>query len=193
MAFEYIADFLKNYRHLGQERLSNGTLLVGKAPHIAPEAWLHRVFPPLTKKELGLLEKKLGEGIPPSYRQFLLHCNGLGVFNTTLSLDGLRSNYKRTGKDASGQPFDILTPNTLEKPDDTNDLFIIGGYDWDGSKLCIRRSDEKVFVLKTDTGALQSGWSNFDAMLSSELKRLRTLFDSSGREKDSSQSTLPPF
>ena len=192
MPFEYITDFLKNYRQLGQKKLPNGTLLVGRAPHIAPEAWLHRVFAPLAEKELGFLEKQLGESIPPSYRRFLLHSNGLAVFNTTLSMDGLRSNYKRTGNDASGQPFDIVTPNTTEKPDDADGLFFIGGYDWDGSKLCIRRSDEKVFVREAGTGALQSGWKNFDAMLSSELKRLKALFDSSGREVDSQQSTLPP-
>ena len=185
---EYLIDFLDEYRHLGQKTLSNGATLIGKAPHIAAEAWLHHMYAPLSEHDIELIEQQLNQGIPCSYKKFLSAGNGLNIFNTTLSLYGLRSNYNRNELDV-WQPFDLIIANTTEKPKGANDLFIIGAYDWDGSKLCIHQDDEQVFVIDNDNEFV-CRWKDFDTMLSSELKRLQLLFDSEGKECNPLQSTV---
>src|ERR1700744_5011257 len=110
-----ILEILKGYSKLGEKLLENGTLLIGRAPHIAPQAWLHRIYSPLLEDDIVTLEKSLKIDIPISYKKFLSISNGLGVFNTTIAFYGLRNNYRRNVIDV-WQPFDILTPNILERP-----------------------------------------------------------------------------
>jgi hypothetical protein len=38
--FEEVKIVLLNYQHLGMETSENGTLLIGRAPHVASQAWL---------------------------------------------------------------------------------------------------------------------------------------------------------
>ena len=72
---------LKSFEKFEIEYQQNGTLLIGKAPHIAKLAWLHRIFKGLTDIELTQLESELGRTIPVSYKNFLKQTNGLQLFN----------------------------------------------------------------------------------------------------------------
>jgi len=182
---------LKSYAYLGEEKHDDGTLLFAKAPHIAPQAWLHCIYAPLNDKDIHVLEKETGQEVPNAYKNFLKISNGLSVFNTALSLFGKRGNYKHL-VDAVWQPFDLGLPNTYEKPSNANDnIFIIGCYDWDGSYLYMDKSDDSVHLCKTDDIKSLYEWKSFENMLYSEIQRLVELFDNEGQEKDSNKSTLP--
>jgi len=184
-------DILKSYNCLGERHLEDGTLLIGHAPHIAPQAWLHCIYPPLSDKELCDLENELNESMPDSYRLFLKNTNGLNVFNTTFNLYGLRKNYKRDVVSV-WQPFDILTPNRLERPGNAKRNFLfIGSYNWDGSLLYIDRNFGNVHVCNRDDSTSLFQWANFDEMLDSEIKRVVTLFDDKGKTYNEDKSTLP--
>ncbi|HWB93839.1 MAG TPA: SMI1/KNR4 family protein [Puia sp.] len=182
---------LKSYSYLGEMKADNGTLLIGKAPHIAPLAWLHRIFAPLTNAQIDGLGIKLGMNIPSSYRNFLKHSNGLGVFNTNLCLYGLRTINNRT-IEASYQPFDILDVNVLERPMNSKNSFLyIGSYSWDLSRLYIDADTNKVYLSSSrDNATPKYEWINFDTMLETEIKRIITLFDDKG-VKVIKGSTLP--
>jgi hypothetical protein len=185
-----ILRFLDKYRRLGEKRLGNGTYLIGQAPHIAPNAWLHSIYPGLSLDEIKKLESILNRAIPDVYRSFLEKSNGLKVFNTTFCLDGLRRNYSRNFGDV-WQPFDIRTPNMSERPKNAADhFFFIGGYDWDGSLLYIDTRTEKVHLCHNDATSLYE-WDGFEIMLKSEVLRIMNLFDNQGKELDPSISTLP--
>ncbi len=186
-----ILDIVKQYRYLGERQLEDGTLLIGRAPHIAPHAWLHSIYPPLKKLEIEELESKMSSIIPNDYKEFLEVSNGLKVFNTTFSLDGLRKNFKR-GIDDVWQPFSIITPNTLERPENSRkSFFFIGGYDWDGYLLYIDSDTNKVHLCNGENATSLFHWKNFEAMLESEINRLIKLFDKEGRELNPEASTLP--
>ena len=186
-----VFELLRKYKYLGERILEDGTLLIGKAPHIAPLAWLHSIYPALKSNEIEFLETKLGTSISLDYKRFLTSSNGLGVFNTTFSLYGLRRNYNRTIDDV-WQPFNIITPNTLEKPDNAKRTdFIIGGYDWDGSRLYIDTETNVVHLCDREDITTLYRWESFDKMLESEIHRLVKLFDSEGKEIDETKSTLP--
>ncbi|MGZ3759793.1 MAG: SMI1/KNR4 family protein [Mucilaginibacter sp.] len=186
-----ILNFLNSYRLLGEKRLENGTYLIGKAPHIAPNAWLHSIYSGLNLNEIKELEKVLDKPIPDCYRSFLEKSNGLKIFNTTFCLDGLRRSFSRGFEDV-WQPFDIRTPNMSERPKNAIDcFFFIGGYDWDGSLLYIDIQTQKVHLCHRDNAASLYEWNDFEAMLESEILRIINLFDSQGKEIDSRISTLP--
>ena len=185
-----VLEILKSYHHLGDKLLQNGTLLIGKAPHIAPEAYLHAIYKSLTETEIIETEKILKQTIPDDYREFLTVSNGLNIFNTTLSLYGRRTNYSRSMDEI--QPFDLEIPNSYEKPPNADkNIFIVGSYDWDGSYLYIDKNDHTVHLCRRENAGSLFQWKNFADMLLSETNRLIKLFDKNGKEIDSSKSTLP--
>lgn len=182
---------LFEYDRLGEEQAMNGTLLIGRAPHIAPLAWLHSIYPPLSENQLRQIEHSIKISIPKQYRMFLSTTNGLNFFNTTLSLYGLRSNFKRNIQDV-WQPFDIVAPNTIEKPlNAAKDDFIIGTYDWDGSYVYIDSKFERVHLCHRENSTSLYSWESFDAMLELEINRLIRLFDDKGKTFHEEKSTLP--
>ena len=186
-----ILKFLDIYRLFGEKRLKNGTYLIGQAPHIAPNAWLHSIYPGLNLNEIKELENILDKPIPECYRSFLEKSNGLKIFNTTFCLDGLRRSYSR-GLDDVWQPFDIRLPNISERPKNAEDFFFfIGGYDWDGSLLYIDTHTEKVHLCHRDNAISLFEWNGFELMLESEILRIINLFDTQGKEINPRISTLP--
>ena len=178
-------------KNLGERTLDNGTRLVGHIPHVAEEARLHLVFAPLTSQDIDYIENQLGLGIPNDLRMFYSYHNGLSLFSGSLSIDGLRRNYNRTGDDV-WQPFDILVANKFESPDDlSNSCFLIGGYRQDGSRLYIDSKTSRVFRSARATSKPLNEWSSFEEMLLKETRRLDKLFDKDGKRKDSSFPTIP--
>jgi hypothetical protein len=183
-----ILQIIDSYKHLGERVLSNGTRLVGRAPHIAPEAWLHEVYRPLSDQEVCRVETELGRTMPPEFSSFLQRCNGLGLFSGSLSIYGLRSSYERTG-DAVWQPFDISTPNVDERPRGSKTSFLfVGGYSDDGSQLYIDGADLKVYRCKQRTTKPINQWPNFAAMMQGEVQRFSTLFGQDGKELNPSET-----
>jgi hypothetical protein len=72
---------LFKFKDLGEEFARNGTMLIGRAPHIARLAWLHSIYPVLNDQEIAVLENEVKTRIPPPYREFLTtSSNGLGLF-----------------------------------------------------------------------------------------------------------------
>ncbi len=46
-------DLIYRFQNQGiEESQSTGAILIGKAPHIAPEAWLNTLYPPLSKNDV---------------------------------------------------------------------------------------------------------------------------------------------
>jgi hypothetical protein len=174
----------------GELRLANGAVLYGHTPHVAPEAWFHQVFAPLTDAEIAQLSETIGHVFPEQLCSFLRQSNGLGLFSYALSLYGKRRNYARTGDDV-WQPFCIVTANTLERPNHARDgQIVIGGYRQDGSLLFIDR-DGSVFRTRARSKKVLNRWESLWAMLDSEVQRLLRLFDAQGR-RVSDEKTVPP-
>ena len=80
-AIEQAIQFLQTYERLGSRALQDGTLLIARAPHIAPEAWLHQVFGPLAEDRIQRMEEQLDRSLPTDYRRMLYTCNGLSEFH----------------------------------------------------------------------------------------------------------------
>ena len=186
-----IFDKLENYSFLGKEILSNGRHLIGRAPHIAPQAWLHKFGAGLNEKEIIELELEIKIPIPSEFRKFLKLTNGLNIFVSAFCIYGKRNNYIRNIEN-SWQPFDIVTPNTFERPKNAkrSNLFV-GTYSWDGSGVYIDVETGKVHYHKRFDATSLLEWDNFGEMLSSEIERIIALFDKNGIKIDPNKPTTP--
>jgi len=190
--FDAIKEQLYGFENLGKEVTQSGAVLIGHAPHIAPMAWLHSIYPVLTEEDIIELEAELNKPIPEAYKDFLKnYSNGLSVFVTTLSLDGLRKVTGRTDE-ASRQPFALSTPNAYERPKNAKDsCFFIGAYSWDGSKLYIDSDTGKVYYCGRYDATPVKEWESFEAMLTSEISRVISLYDDKGIKINKSGHTTP--
>jgi hypothetical protein len=93
-----------------------GTRLICSTPHVAPDAWLHVLFPPLANGKIEIIERGLEWDLPKDFKDFLLRANGLMLFSYHISVWGQRETMARTGEDA-WQPHDLVAHNfTTERP-----------------------------------------------------------------------------
>jgi len=174
----------------GARTTASGVRLVGHVPHVATEAYLHVVFPPLDELRIAALEDAIGLPIPDSYRRFLRLANGLDLFSSSLGIYGYRTSNERTG-DAARQPFSVVIPNTVERPPGIpNRAIVIGGYGKDGSQIYV--ADSAVFRCDRENGASLNWWPDLFAMLVSEASRLATHFDASGHLTTGGRRSAPP-
>jgi hypothetical protein len=100
----------------------------GHVPHVAPEAWFHFMFAPISDHEICQLENDIEIKFLDVFKDFLALANGLSIFSGSLSVYGFRNSWQRDGDDA-WQPFSIITSNTAERPADSKRSFLfVGGY-----------------------------------------------------------------
>lgn len=192
MYLKILNKLFKKFESFGVCQTQSGAMLVGKAEFIAPNAWLHKSYEPLSEEEIVELEKRLVTEIPYPYKQFLREANGCKIFNTTLSLDGYRRNYDRD-EESVWQPFDIVLPNIDERITDAHDsIFFIGGYDWDGSVVYIDKITNQVLRCSREGVKPLNKWNNLQCFLEEEITRLIELFDAKGKEIDDDVPTTPP-
>lgn len=190
--FAHILKSVHQADALGTRVLSNGTRLVGHVPHVAPEARLHLIFPPMNTTQIKAIENGIGKPLPPPLKALFQRTNGLGLFSDSLAIFGYRHSYVRVG-DEAWQPFDIITPNLYERPvgADPSEVFF-GSYRCDGSLLSI--SNENLTVVRCDRQSAKplNRWSSLGVMIVSEVDRLEALFDQQGRQRDPERPTTPP-
>jgi hypothetical protein len=182
---------LKQADRLGSRVLENGTRLIGHVPHVGPEAWLHKIFAPISDRQIDELENDVAIKLPEVFRDFLTLTNGLSMFSGNLSIYGLRSSWERTG-DAAGQPFSIVTPNTVERLVNAKKSFLfLGGYrSGKGYYLYIDTNDLAIYRCSRQSAIPLQKWNSFPEMLVCETTRLAALFDERGRRIDPTQPVV---
>lgn len=192
MTREKLEKLLMRYAPLGVEHSKNGALMIGKAPHIAELAWLNVMYPCSTEAEICNLEKSLGAAIPKIYKDFLVNvANGFDIMNCTLALHGCRTSYDRADLD-SWYPFNLEDIQKYERPKNSSPaMFFFGTYEYDGSKLYLNTTDNKVYYCARYDATPLKSWDSLDEMIVSEIERIYTLFDERGHQIAPSKPTTP--
>ncbi len=191
MYLKILNKIFRRFKSLGIKETRSGASLIGKAEFIAPNAWLHKTYEPLSEEELNELETKLSIEIPFPYKEFLRQTNGCKLFNTTLTVDGYQRNYHRD-EESVWQPFDLILTNVDERiPEADVNIFFIGGYDWDGSLVYLDRITNRIMRCSREDIRPLNIWQNLELFLEAETERLLCLFDSKGQEIDEDISTAP--
>lgn len=187
-----LENLLMRFSHLGVTHSRNGALLIGKAPHIAEYAWLNVMYPCATETEIYDLEKRLGCAIPKVYKDFLMNVsNGLNVMNCTLALHGCRMSYNRADFE-SRYPFNIEDVQKYERPKNaTQEMFFFASYNYDCSKLYLNTSDNKIYYCDRYDATPLKSWDSLSDMITSEIERIFSLFDTDGRIFNRMAPTTP--
>ncbi|NMC55897.1 MAG: SMI1/KNR4 family protein [Eubacteriaceae bacterium] len=186
-----IIDKLKERRLNGEVITKNGTLLICKVPHIAPEAWLHSIYEGLSDYELKEVENKLGKKLPDDLYLLLKEVNGMNIFSDSISIFGKRISYAREGEE-SFQPYDLADMNEELDGIIPANWIAFAGYNWDGSTMYYDiNNDNSVFICERDSKNKLKVWSNIFSWLSEEVIRLSDLYDEKGIEKDEDVPTIP--
>jgi len=171
--FTEVKKFLLEFEDKGLKKSENGTLLIGNIPQINSYAYVHHIYPPLSKFDIESIEKELTYPIPEIYKQFLLECcNGFSCFFKSLTMFGYRSSTNRS-LESMYQPLSIIVENTYSSPDNsTNNDFFIGFLD-SGHCIFIKKNTGKIYKCdKNDALKIQDEWDNLFDFLISEIKRL---------------------
>lgn len=172
------------------EKQVGGARLIGTAPFVGPDAWIHLVYPPLGHAQIDKLEDELTVRIPDPYRELLGIMNGCSLFLDSLSLDGHRTSHSRAA-DAVPEPYDILTVNRDERVHCAgSELFFIGGYSFDGSLLFLAPTGEVCRCSRDDVYP-HNTWPDIWSMLNNEALRLLSLFEVHEYRIPSLLSTTP--
>ena len=125
MKYKQLREIVDPWSKLGSRQYLNGTLRIGHIPHLAPEGYLHRLLPPISRDDLEALQNDVGISFPVSLRDLLSLHNGLSLFDLKIVIDGRRTSYRRSDIDAMmEQPYDMVLPNTLGRPDSEPDKLI---------------------------------------------------------------------
>ena len=182
---------INNAKILGSLTLADGTQLIGRVPHVGPDAWLHVLFAGLDEADIAELETRAARQLPSDYRQFMREHNGLSLFSGALYVAGLRRDFRRANH-ATWQPFALEDANVFERLRDAPaDCVFIGGYKADGSRLYMSGASPKVFRCERSSIRPVNEWPNLRLLLNHEAERLAEHFDALGRRRDASTGTAP--
>ena len=190
--FEFILANLKKWKNGGIKTLENGTELICHVPHVAPQAWLHKVYAKLSEEKIDKIRKELGVELPADFIEFLKCANGINIFSDSLSIWGLKTSYARTGDEAI-QPYDLVALNNEKKREIPMNWVIFGSYSWDGSEMLydIKNGNPHVYRCENSSTKILQEWENLWVWLSSEVERLSKFFDEKGIEYDENIPTIP--
>ena len=160
-------------------------------PWVAPKAYLNIVFKGAPEQALRDVADKLR--IPNVICDFLKKYNGAILFGGSPALFGVRLPGQLVNRKDPycRSPFNIESENRLHTRHSAHFLRI-GGYEFDGSDVCIDRDNERIVLFKR--GETESGsysWPNFEIWLVSEIERVGQLFSEEGRSLGDPSQTVP--
>ena len=192
---ESVLSMLDKWAANGKRVLSNGTQLLSPASHVAPQAWLHKIYAGLSDAEIEEYEEKFPFPFPFEFKEFLHYANGINIFSDSLSVWGWRASYCRVG-DGAIQPYDLSDHNDERPKGCPNTWLYFGGYSWDGTRLIFDLSENssnhnKVFRCARRSTEILQEWPSFREWLASEIARLEKLYDSNGVKLDKGAPTVP--
>lgn len=161
-------------------------------PWVGRFAYFNIIYSPVELELLKFWSQRWP--IPKEYSEFLLENNGAILFSNTLSLSGLvaENSLLRRSEPFLLPPFDLFD-GISSWPYDIYKFFRIGQYTIDGSPLCIEQDTNKVVRLHPQGSSYLNTWPNLEVWCSSELSRISSLFDGTGRPCVKPEFLLPSF
>lgn len=164
-------------------------------PWIGPQAYLNIIFKPAPEAVLAEAARRVR--MPASLIEFLRRQNGAILFSGALSVCGVHRHGQLLNRQEafSRMPFNIEDENDDWPPDDSERFLALGGYGFDGSSVCIDRSDSCIyFFQRGERGLLPTPslkWPSLEDWVTSEIARLSMLFDERGKRLVNESQTLP--
>ena len=177
----------------GEDVETETTRYLTRVPALGEFAYLNLIFKPAPES----LQRQVAEDLrmPDSLVAFYRSYNGVNLFNNSFAIYGMvkpgqlfdRENFYFS------LPYNIIETNaTLQDELGPRDLICFASYVYYGSKVCMRREDEKIICyVEDDFSRIRCQWDGFEHWLTSELVRLSALHDEQGHLLADETATLP--
>lgn len=173
------------------ERESDTASFYNHAPWVAPQAYLHIVFKPASDAALSENGRLLP--LPEIWQAQLALANGAMLYSGAMSIYGVVDSHALLNRTDlfNQQPFRIALENGSWPPPDQKNEVVIGGYDYDGTRAILNVRSGQVSAVPRKSTEVLKRWANPDAWITSEMARLRSLHDDTGKLIVGSKETLP--
>lgn len=189
---EKLINLLSKFRPR-DDRESETAFFLTSVPWVAPQAYLNIIFKAAPANALKISAE--GLELPESFCELLRIQNGAILFSGALSIYGVhrRGQLLNRSDTFSRLPFNIEPENLNWPCRDPDRLVAIGGYGFDGSRVCVDKRSLRIELCKRDADRASSGfsWKSIDEWIFSEITRLSMLFDEHGKLLVSESDTLP--
>jgi hypothetical protein len=159
-------------------------------PWVGPEAYLNIIFRGASAQLLSDFAGNLC--LPVPIIAFLAQHNGAKLFSGSLNLYGVVEPGRLLNRRDSFSlpPYNIDGANRSWSVDPQR-LLVIGGYQFDGSQVCIDRTSGQILFFKKKRATPDHSWTTLESWLQEEISRLCSLFDSDGRRLCPASETVP--
>jgi len=160
-----------------------GGRLICRLNWLGSNAWLHKVMAPCPEAGLAAIAPVAQRQPPPELVAFLREANGLSLFNGSLKLHGVRSDFSRNPETAILLPFDAGSECLMSSYLFGADDFLVGTVGPEND-LCVRRAANGVIdrIRKSDAAVLET-WPSLEDWLVDEASRYSALHEQDGRLK----------
>lgn len=185
-AWELLDSVLAKWQECGWRDATNGARLICPMPEIAPQAWMHSVYPPLKPSQIKDLEAALGRPIPPGLREFYGRFHGCHLFSflEELAIYGWAPVVYREG-DKAWIPWSITVLNHKNERfrGCPPEYFFFGSCRGQARLVFPDPSkDNTVMLVDHATGQQYTEWPGFWECLLDEIKRLDQAFEDTRKE-----------
>lgn len=178
-----VSNLLSRWKSIGHEIKDDGTELIGRAPHVASEAWMHYIFAPNNSIEFREKYQYLISGFDHYYFSRIFNeINGICLFSQNLFIFGNRTSYRRDG--SVFQPWEL--DNGIWEGRELgvgDDVVVFGGSHTlpDGIFFAETKAGEILAIDRASPETPMFRWPDFDCFFEGEINRLSRLFDDNGR------------
>jgi hypothetical protein len=174
-----LAAHVRRYLQRGMRMMPDGTLCIGPAPWIAPQAYAFWLFSPAAPEWLVPFEQRHAVSIPPDYRAVLLALNGCRVYK--LALYGLPPSMQQAQPllDRSRvQPLDLGAANTSWRTEYKGAVagLHFGGRAWSAEENIGYFWGADGPEAYREHGEVVGRWPDLASLLAVELARAEALF-----------------
>ena len=135
--------------------------------------------------------------MPSTLIAFFEKQNGAILFSGALHVYGVHPAGQLLNRedDFSRLPFNIETENDNWPPVNRKQFLAIGGYGFDGSHVCIDRTNSRLYLFQRGVEGLAKVpsccWENIEGWIVGEIGRLSTMYDSHGKRIVDERLTVP--
>ncbi len=193
---------LRQLDDAGSRILDDGTMLIRKLPARADgwfsEAYSHEIYAGLTDELIDRLEAGIHLKLPPDLRSFYHQANGLCLFSDSLSIKGLRENYRR--HTSVRLPVSLEYGNVIDRPNGTVPGEVrqvrFGFFSDDpGAEVAMNLDgDRRVYAYpRYEPGPVLYHWPDLQTFLSSEVERMIMAFKARKGDVDPLNPVEPPW
>lgn len=185
---QYFPNFVRELGKYSQSGFlvdDNKVVKICHLPRVAPNAWLHTIYPSVDPQLIVKVKTLLRVELPQEYQNFMRFCNGATLFHTFVEIWGLTT-AKRP--DSANPAFDLVVENKkrILNGIQHHNTIMIASYSY-GDTIHIEISpmpseSAHVLLLDKSEGNILQEWSSLSEWLDYEMTEGRMQYDYAGNE-----------